>query len=89
MGYYRVDANLNQPEARRVTFYTSTNRIFCLDMAVDNIQFIKMVNFEVPAPPDPNALMAQVHNNELSAPGPAHNSSADDDTDEFLKSLGM
>ncbi|MEO5795827.1 MAG: DUF3334 family protein [Rhodoferax sp.] len=84
-----VDANLDQPEARRVTFYTSTNRIFYLELAVDNIQFIKMVDFEVPAPPDPTAVMAQVHNNELSAPGPAHNSSADDDTDEFLKSLGM
>jgi CheY-specific phosphatase CheX len=84
-----VDANLDKPEARRVTFYTGKNNIFYLELAVDNIQFIKMVDFEVQAAPDPTALMAQVHNNELPPSGPANTSDGDTDTDDFLKSLGM
>ena len=82
-----VDANLDKPEARRVTFYTAKNHIFYLELAVDNIQFIKMVDFEVPDIPDPSAVMAQVHANELPAKAPVQASSSE--TDDFLKSLGM
>ncbi len=82
-----VDANLDKPEARRVTFYTGKNNIFYLELAVDNIQFIKMVDFEVQAAPDPTALMEQVHGNTLAKPAPASLSSSE--TDDFLKSLGM
>jgi CheY-specific phosphatase CheX len=82
-----VDANLDKPEARRVTFYTGKNNIFYLELAVDNIQFIKMVDFEVQDRPDPTALMDQVHSNELATPAPVHASNSD--TDDFLKSLGM
>ncbi|NOK07319.1 DUF3334 family protein, partial [Myxococcus xanthus] len=36
-----VDANLDQPEARRVTFYTAKNHIFYLELAIDRTEFIK------------------------------------------------
>jgi CheY-specific phosphatase CheX len=81
-----VDANLDKPEARRVTFYTAKNNIFYLELAVDRTEFIKIRDFEVPDVPDPAALMDQsFDNNTSAAPAPA----ADSDTDDLLKSLGM
>jgi CheY-specific phosphatase CheX len=80
-----VDANLDKPEARRVTFYTAKNNIFYLELAVDRTEFIKIRDFEVPDVPDPTALMDQSFDHKPSAPAPAANS----DTDDLLKSLGM
>ena len=81
-----VDANLDQPEARRVTFYTGNNNIFYLEMAIDRTQFIKLYDFEPQAAPDPDALMAQA---ATAAPAPAPASGVDADTEALLKSLGM
>ena len=54
-----VDANLDKPEARRVTFYTGNNNIFYLELAIDRTEFIKLYDFEAQEAPDPDALMAQ------------------------------
>ncbi|AVP57326.1 DUF3334 family protein [Pulveribacter suum] len=85
-----VDANLDQPEARRVTFYTDSNNIFYLELAIDRTQFIKLYDFEPQEAPDPDALMAQVASG-ARAPAPAAPAAApgDDDTDALLRSLGM
>ena len=80
-----VDANLDKPEARRVTFYTAKNNIFYLELAVDRTEFIKIRDFDVPDAPDPTALMDQSFDHTPAAPAPAANS----DTDDLLKSLGM
>jgi len=40
-----VDANLDKPEARRVTFYTANNNIFYLELAIDRTEFIKLYDF--------------------------------------------
>ncbi|WP_404300038.1 DUF3334 family protein [Alicycliphilus denitrificans] len=82
-----VDANLDQPEARRVSFYTSNNNIFYLELAIDRTQFIKLYDFEPQDAPDPDALMAQA---TTAAPAAAAAVSAtDEDTEALLKSLGM
>lgn len=82
-----VDANLDQPEARRVTFYTGNNNIFYLELAIDRTQFIKLYDFEPQEAPDPDALMAQA---AAAAPAAAPAASASDaDTEALLKSLGM
>jgi hypothetical protein len=47
-----VDANLDNPEARRVTFYTGNNNIFYLELAIDRTEFIKLYDFE-PRKPRP------------------------------------
>jgi hypothetical protein len=41
-----VDTNLDKPEARRVTFYTGSNNIFYLELAMDRTEFIKLYDFE-------------------------------------------
>ncbi|TDQ37491.1 DUF3334 family protein [Tepidicella xavieri] len=83
-----VDANLDQPEARRVTFYTGRNHIFYLELAMDRTEFIPLYELEAQAAPNPDELMEQVRNGQptVPAPSPAPGGS---DTDELLKSLGM
>lgn len=84
-----VDANLDQPEARRVTFYTAKNHIFYLELAIDRTEFIKLYDFEPQEAPDPDALLAQADKDGASAPSAPPAAGNDSDTDDLLKSLGM
>jgi len=81
-----VDTNLDNPEARRVTFYTGQNNIFYLELAVERTEFIKLNDFEAGEVLDPDELLAQNRYTEGN-PGPA--AGADSEQDELLKSLGM
>jgi hypothetical protein len=80
-----VDTHLDNPEARRVTFYTGSNNIFYLELAVDRTEFIKLFEFEPTESPDTDKLFAQ--SKEESAAVPPKTQS--DATDDLLKSLGM
>ena len=83
-----VDANLDQPEARRVTFYTGSNNIFYLELAIDRTEFIKLYDFEPNEAPDPDQLIAEANGGSRTAPtfvAPEVN----DENDDLLKSLGM
>lgn len=83
-----VDANLDNQEARRVTFHTANNNIFYLEMAIDHTEFVKLYDFDPHEEVDPDAIMAQA-NAASKAPAAAAVSSADADTEALLKSLGM
>jgi hypothetical protein len=80
-----VDTHLDNPEARRVTFYTGKNSIFYLELAVDGTEFIKLLDFEPVDAPDPDKLFAQTHDQSAAVPPKAQSS----DTDDLLKSLDM
>lgn len=80
-----VDTNLDQPEVRRVTFYTGRDNIFYLEMATDRTEFIKLLDFEPQETPDPDELIAQAG----SRPATAHKKPSMDDNEDLLKSLGM
>ena len=85
-----VDANLDAPEARRVTFYTGNNNIFYLEMAVDHMEFIKIKDFEAQEKPDPDLVMAQAREAQSGqAPAAINTAVASSDTDDLLKSLGL
>ncbi|MCL2525066.1 MAG: DUF3334 family protein [Betaproteobacteria bacterium] len=83
-----VDTNLDQPEARRVTFYTRRNNIFYLELAMDRTEFIKLNDFEQHEAADPDELLAQV-NAARATPSAAAPTASASEQDEFLKSLGM
>ena len=83
-----VDANLDQPEARRVMFHTDRNNIFYLELAVDRTQFIQLYEFEPQDVPDPDAVMAQTNTASTHPPAPVA-AAQDTDTEALLKSLGM
>jgi CheY-specific phosphatase CheX len=80
-----VDTPLDRPEMRRVTFYSETNNIFYLELAIDRTEFIKLYDFEAHPEADPDALMESSQNAQAAAAEPITN----DDNDELLKSLGM
>ncbi len=82
-----IDTHLDQPEARRVTFYTGRNNIFYLELAVDRTEFIRLFEFEANEAPDPDELLAQVHAGKFDK-APSLPPAADDNED-LLKSLGM
>ena len=85
-----VDANLDAPEARRVTFYTGQNNIFYLEMAMDHMEFIKVKDFEPQEKPDPDLIMAEARKAHAAQSQSAHLSAANSsDTDDLLKSLGL
>jgi CheY-specific phosphatase CheX len=85
-----VDANLDQPEARRVTFYTGSNNIFYLELAIDKTEFVKLYDFAPQEVPDPDALIDQAHQRAAaSAAATTPSSAPSSDTDDLLRSLGM
>ena len=82
-----VDTQLDQPEARRVTFYTGRNNIFYLELAIDRTEFIKVHDFEVNETLNPDDLIAQANaEREVQTAAPAETTS---EHDELLRSLGM
>ena len=83
-----VDTNLDNPEARRVTFYTGRDNIFYLELAIDRTEFIKLYDFEPHAAPDPDELIAQA-NSTVKTSAPPTTLPNHSDNDDLLKSLGM
>jgi CheY-specific phosphatase CheX len=80
-----VDTQLDQPEARRVTFYTGKHNIFYLELAIDRTEFIRLHDFKADEEVNPDELIAQA-NAERSVSPPAAEKG---DHDDLLKSLGM
>jgi len=83
-----VDTHLDQPEARRVTFYTGGGNIFYLELAVDRTEFIKLYDFDAQKAQDPDALFDQAGRGQAEA-APPMASATGNDTDDLLNSLGM
>lgn len=84
-----VDTHLDEPESRRVTFYTGSNNIFYLELAIDRTEFIKLYEFETTEAPDPDALMEQAHAEQANKRDEPQTKLPESDTDDLLKSLGM
>jgi chemotaxis protein CheY-P-specific phosphatase CheC len=83
-----VDTQLDQPESRRVTFYTGRNNIFYLELAIDRTEFIKLHDFEINEALTPDEVIAQAEA-ERNVSQPATDAQATSEQDELLKSLGM
>jgi len=83
-----VDTQLDQPESRRVTFYTGRNNIFYLELAIDRTEFIKLHDFEINEALTPDEVIAQAEA-ERNVGQPATDAQATSEQDELLKSLGM
>ncbi|MGY3944074.1 DUF3334 family protein [Aeromonas tecta] len=83
-----VDTNLDNPETRRVTFFTASNNIFYLELAMDRTEFIRLHNEGRDQEElDPDALIAQT---KLAAAKPAAAAApVANDHDDLLSSLGL
>jgi CheY-specific phosphatase CheX len=84
-----VDANLDQPQARRVTFYTKQNNIFYLEMAIDRTEFIQIAEFDADeAGTDEVFSKAREAQGQGGAEAPA-SPPQQDEAAALLASLGM
>jgi chemotaxis protein CheY-P-specific phosphatase CheC len=83
-----VDTQLDQPESRRVTFYTGKNNIFYLELAIDRTEFVKLHDFEVNEALTPDEVIAQAEA-ERNVSQPKSDAQDTSEQDELLKSLGM
>ena len=81
-----VDTHLDQPEARRVTFYTGGGNIFYLELAVDRTEFIKLRDFDAQEAQDADALFDQAGREQAEA---SPQEASGNETDDLLNSLGM
>lgn len=84
-----IDTNLDQPEARRVSFYTGNNNVFYLELAVDKTEFIKLKDFEPDQAPNPDELIEQAHAAKSSSGKKKAKASKNSEHDDLLNSLGM
>ncbi|OBU20325.1 DUF3334 family protein [Photobacterium aquimaris] len=85
-----VDTNLDRPQVRRVSFTTSNNNIFYLELAMDKTEFIQLEAFEVDEQ-DPDtifetAYVAQQQNQRISENKPIDNNN---DNQDLLEQLGL
>ncbi|MFA9275172.1 MAG: DUF3334 family protein [Candidatus Aquirickettsiella gammari] len=85
-----VDTPLDRPEIRRVSFFTESNNIFYLELAIDRTEFIKLHDFDSSEVLDPDALLdSEQAGQAQAASAPAAAPAGNDDSDELLRSLGM
>ncbi|SMY15655.1 DUF3334 family protein [Photobacterium aquimaris] len=85
-----VDTNLDRPQVRRVSFTTSNNNIFYLELAMDKTEFIQLEAFEVDEQ-DPDtifetAYVAQQKNQRISENKAIDNNN---DNQDLLEQLGL
>ncbi|MCL1098575.1 DUF3334 family protein [Shewanella gelidii] len=92
-----IDANLDEPLARRVSFKTENNHIFYLEFAMDKTEFIKLAEFEHDEEFDLDSLIDEhgSHNEKVSPVATSSNSAASTSTtiktsaDDLLDELGI
>lgn len=82
-----VDTVMDKPQARRVTFTTSKNNIFYLELAMDKTEFIKLHDFEVEGQLNPDDIIASSQNSKTEE---VIEQAADDTADDdFMAELGL
>ena len=86
-----VDTPLDRPEIRRVSFFTESNNIFYLELAIDRTEFIKLHDFDISEVPDPDDILELQQSAQAKAATAAAptQGGGGDDSDELLRSLGM
>jgi hypothetical protein len=83
-----VDTNLDRPQARRVTFSTSENNIFYLELAMDKTEFIQLEEFEVAEDESPDSILEATQNKAQSKKEKSQ-SAENDMANDLLDELGI
>ncbi|ABL99860.1 DUF3334 domain-containing protein [Shewanella amazonensis] len=84
-----IDANLDEPVIRRVSFMTESNHIFYLEFAMDKTEFVKTREFELDEEFDPDFLIEQHGNTRSPWSQMAGKGIVADDADDLLDELGI
>lgn len=81
-----INTQLDQPQARRVTFNTPLHNIFYLELAMDKTEFIQLHDFETAEEENVDDILANAHSQPAADTSPAGSNDVDDD---FLANLGL
>lgn len=81
-----INTQLDQPQARRVTFNTPLHNIFYLELAMDKTEFIQLHEFETTAKENVDDILANANSQASAEAGTAPDQQVDDD---FLANLGL
>ncbi|MDZ7871267.1 MAG: DUF3334 family protein [Rheinheimera sp.] len=81
-----INTQLDQPQARRVTFNTPLHNIFYLELAMDKTEFIQLHDFETAEEENVDDILANAHSQPTADTSSAAGSAVDDD---FLANLGL
>lgn len=81
-----INTQLDQPQARRVTFNTPLHNIFYLELAMDKTEFIQLHEFETTAKENVDDILANANSQASAEAGAATDQQVDDD---FLANLGL
>ncbi|MEE2002972.1 DUF3334 family protein [Alkalimonas sp. MEB108] len=80
-----INTQLDQPQARRVTFNTPEHNIFYLELAMDKTEFIQLHEFERAVQENPDDILENAKQGNYAV---ADQVSPDVD-DDFLRDLGL
>ncbi|MDX3774162.1 DUF3334 family protein [Chromatiaceae bacterium AAb-1] len=78
-----VNTQLDQPQARRVTFSTPEHNIFYMELAMDKTEFIQLHEFERAEQQNPDEIIAGARTSTPQA------TAASESDDDFMKTLGL
>ena len=78
---------MERPQARRVSFSTSENNIFYLELAMDKTEFIKLHDFELEDEFDPDDIIASSQSEKNTKD--KTQTLTDNADDDFMAELGL
>ncbi|MEG3759418.1 DUF3334 family protein [Pseudoalteromonas carrageenovora] len=85
-----VDTTMDRPQARRVTFTTSKQNIFYLELAMDKTEFIKLHDFDIVDAIDPDDIIEnEAKQKAEKAKAKSKEAEQDDADDDFMAELGL
>ena len=84
-----INTQLDQPQARRVTFSTPLHNIFYMELAMDKTEFIQLHDFEATQEENVDDILANAHSAHQSQQAETAQAAADAADDDFLANLGL
>jgi hypothetical protein len=81
-----INTQLDQPQARRVTFSTPNHAIFYMELSMDKTEFIQLHDFIPVQDENPDDIIA---NTNAADAEPVEVLTAADVDDDFLNNLGL
>ncbi len=84
-----INTQLDQAQARRVTFSTPLHNIFYMELAMDKTEFIQLHDFEAAQEENVDDILANAHSAHQSQQAETAQTAADAADDDFLANLGL
>lgn len=84
-----INANLDNPQARKVAFQTAGNQAFFIEMAMDKTTFVQLEDFEPGDRADADDILAEQRGGTKADTDAGNAGQTADNADDLLDSLGL